>query len=378
MKLSSDIHSYIEAHEKESLDLLLNLAVIPAFSGREEERAAFCKKWLEEQGAQGVYIDEALNVVYPVGCEDGKDMVVFMAHSDVVFPDTNPLPLRVQDGKIFCPGIGDDSANAAALLTAAKYIAQKGLAPREKGVLLVINAGEEGLGNLKGCKAIMARYGARVREFWTFDSMNKGFAVNRAVGSVRYRVKVRTEGGHSYNAFGHKNAITHLAKLICALDSVPLPQGGKTTYNIGTISGGTSVNTIAQEAEMLYEFRSDDGRSLSYMQDFFEKTVKEFDLPDASVEVTLLGRRPCGIGVDAQAQGALEERAKSAYRAHYGTEVAFVPGSTDCNIPLSMGIPALCVGCCHGRGAHTREEYIELDSLAPGLRLCFELILHHF
>ncbi len=378
MKLNSDIYSYIEAHEKESLDLLLNLAVIPAFSGREEGRAAFCKKWLEEQGAQGVYIDDALNVVYPVGCEDGKDLVVFMAHSDVVFPDTEPLPLQIGDGKIFCPGIGDDSANAAALLTTAKYIAQKGLTPRERGVLLVINAGEEGLGNLKGCKAIMARYGARVKEFWTFDSMNKHFAVNRAVGSMRYRVKVKTAGGHSYNAFGNKNAITHLAKLICALDGVTLPQGGKTTYNVGIVSGGTSVNTIAEDAEMLYEFRSDNGQSLSYMQAFFEKTVQAFDLPDASVEVCLLGQRPCGVKVDAQAQNALEERAKNAYLSHYGAEICLVSGSTDCNIPLSMGIPALCVGCCHGKGAHTREEYIEVDSLAPGLRLCFELILYHF
>lgn len=376
--LSSEILSYIERHQEEALDLLLRLAVIPAPSGKEEQRARFCKDYLENAGAKGVYIDEALNVVYPVDCEEGRPIALFMAHSDLVFPDEALLPLREEDGKIFCPGIGDNDANAAALLTAARYVAQKELTPQGCGVLFVINACEEGLGNLKGCKAVMERYGKQIFEVVSFDSMNKHYGVNHAVGSLRYRVSVQTEGGHSFNAFGKKNAIVCLSELICALDGVSLPKGGKTTYNVGKICGGTSVNTIAPFAEMLYEVRSDRREHLEYMRRFFEETVLKHQSPDAQIMVTPLGARPCGIKVPKDRQEALEGRAREGYFSYYGTAVSFVPGSTDCNIPLSLGIPALCVGCCHGKGAHTREEYIEKDSLLPGLKLCFHMVLSCF
>ena len=378
MTLCPELLSHIEALEQEAHALLLRLAVIPAPSGKEEQRARFCKDYLEKAGAEGVYIDEALNVIYPIGCEGEGPISVFLAHTDLVFPDETPLPLKEEEGKIFCPGIGDNDANLAALLTVGAYVAKNGLLPKEGGVLLVANASEEGLGNLKGCKAVMARYGHRIKEMVSFDSMNEGFGVNRAVGSKRFRVLVKTEGGHSFNAFGKRNAIAHLANLICALEKVPLPAGGKTTYNFGEISGGTSVNTIAQSAEMLYEIRSDNGESLAFMHEFFEKTVAAHQASDAVITVTSVGERPCGRTVDPVLQSALEERARVGYRHFYGTEVSFVPGSTDCNIPLSCGVPSLCVGCCHGKGAHTREEYVEKRSLLPGLKLCFHMVLADF
>jgi len=300
-----------------------------------------------------------------------------MAHSDVVFPDTDPLPLKVENGRIYCPGVGDDTANAVALLTVAKYIAQNKLAPADGGVLLVINSGEEGLGNLKGCRAIMETYGARVREFVTFDGYAEGVA-HRAVGSMRYRVEIDTEGGHSYGKFGNRNAIAYLASLIDTLYTVKVPPKGKTTYNVGTISGGTSVNTIAQHAEMLYEFRSDEYENLEIMERHFRAAVDFYCTKGIAVTVTLLGERPCGIGIDEEAHGTLMNRAAEAVARHYGLEVKFRAGSTDCNIPLSMGIPAVCVGCVRGGGAHTREEYVEVDSLLPGIKVAFEMILSHF
>ena len=129
MKLSSEILEYINLHQEKAFQLLLELAQIPAPSNHEEKRAEFCRSWLEAQGAEGVYIDEALNVVYPIGCTADNPVMVFMAHSDVVFPDTEPLPLTVADGKIHCPGVGDDTANVVALLMAAKYIAEQRLPP---------------------------------------------------------------------------------------------------------------------------------------------------------------------------------------------------------------------------------------------------------
>ena len=269
MQLTQNILDYIKEHEQEAVELLIELAQIPAPSHHEEKRAAFCKKWLEQQGAEGVYIDDALNVVYPVGCEDGKKIAVFMAHSDVVFPDMDKLPLRVENGRIHCPGVCDDTANVVAMLMAAKYIAEQKLRPCDFGVLLVVNSCEEGLGNLKGCRKIMEDYGDRIAEFVTFDDKN-GKGVHKAVGSKRYRVEVDTEGGHSYSNFGNRNAIACLARLIEALYSIQVPAIGKTTYNVGTISGGTTVNTIAQHAEMLYEFRSDEREAMQYMEQQFE------------------------------------------------------------------------------------------------------------
>ena len=130
MNLDHTILQYIKDHEQEALELLLELAVIPAPSHHEELRAEFCKQWLEAQGAEGAYIDEALNVVWPIGCTADNDLAVFMAHSDVVFPDTEALPLRVEGDRIHCPGVCDDTANVVAMLIAAKYIIEQKLCPR--------------------------------------------------------------------------------------------------------------------------------------------------------------------------------------------------------------------------------------------------------
>ncbi len=375
--MDEKILSYLEAHAQEALALLMTLARIPAPSNHEEQRAEFCKAWLGAKGAQGVYIDEALNVIYPVNDTGDNDLMVFMAHSDVVFPDTTPLPLRIADGRIYCPGVGDDTANAVALLTAAGYIAEHHLMPKDCGVLLVINSGEEGLGNLKGSKRIMADFGQRVREFVTFDG-NASAIVTKAVGSKRYRVTCRTQGGHSYGCFGRPNAIAYLASLIHRLYQMEVPALGKTTYNVGAISGGTSVNTIAQDAEMLFEFRSDEAEALDMMEDQFRAALEAVQTEGVEFSTELVGDRPCGIGVDEVRQRAMVERAANAVGTHFGLETITTSGSTDCNVPLSMGIPAICPGCVLGSGAHTREEYVEEWSLLPGLKVAFSLILHHF
>lgn len=377
MQLTQDIECYIDQHQEEAYQLLLELAQVPAPSNHEQKRAEFCRDWLLAQGAEGVYIDEVMNVVYPVGCTDSNPLMVFMAHSDVVFPDTEPLPLHVSEGKIFCPGVGDDTANVVAMLMAAKYIAQKKLVPDECGILLVVNSGEEGLGNLKGSRKIMECFGSRVREFITFDG-GAGSIVNKAVGSRRYRVEIDTEGGHSYGAFGNRNAIAYMASLIDTLYTIKVPAKGKTTYNVGTISGGTSVNTIAQHAQMLYEFRSDERESLEIMEKHFLSAIEFYQAKGIQVGVTLVGDRPCSADMDWVKEEMLMQRAAASVKKHFGYDAVFCAGSTDCNVPLSMGISAVEVGCMTGAGAHTREEYVETESLRPGLSVAFELILHHF
>ena len=376
MELTSKIESYIEAHQQEALDLLLELAQIPAPSNQEEQRAVFCKNWLIAQGAENVYVDEALNVIYSVGVGEENPLVCFVAHSDVVFPDTEKLPLTVADGKIFCPGIGDDTANVVALMMAAKYIAEQKLVPKDRGLLLVINSGEEGLGNLKGTRRLMQDFGHRVLEFIAFDAHDcQGVGI--AVGSRRYKIEIDTEGGHSFTAFGNRNAIAYLASLIDTLYTIKVPPKGKTTYNVGTISGGTSVNTIAQHAEMLYEFRSDEQESLEIMDRHLQAAVEFYRTKGIRVTVTPVGDRPCSGDVDAEKVQAMMDWANAASIRHYGKPHSFGRGSTDCNIPLSLGIPSICVGCYNGDRSHTREEWVAIDSLLPGLKFAFDLILHN-
>ena len=376
MILNENILNHIDASAQEALDLLMELGKIPCPSNHEEKRAEFCKQWIEKQGAKGVYIDEALNVVYPLGCTEDNPLVVFMAHTDVVFPDTEELPMSVSDGKLYCPGIGDDTLHLVALLMAAKYIAQNDMLPKDCGLLLIANSGEEGLGNLKGVRHIFEKFGHRVKEFITFDGPSTGICTT-AVGSKRYKIEIDTEGGHSYSRFGNRNAIAYLASLIDTLYTIKVPNRGKTTYNVGTISGGTSVNTIAQHAEMLYEFRSDNREDLAEMEAHLQAALAFYATKGIKVTTTLVGDRPCGIEVDTKKHDALIQRGIEATEKYFGFTPTRKSGSTDCNIPLSMGIPSIMVSCGAGEGAHTREEYIEIDSQVPGLKVAFELILHY-
>lgn len=381
MILTEEMILYIENHRQEAYNLLLELARIPAPSNHEERRAEFCLDWLKAQGARGVYVDRALNVVYPADVRQDGPVEVFMAHMDVVFPDETELPLRVEDGRICCPGAGDDTACLVCLLLAGKYIAEHVDTPgwREirggdaPGLLLVCNAGEEGLGNLKGVRNICRDYGDRMESFCTFDSTLSSI-VDRAVGSRRFRIRVRTRGGHSYNDFGNENAIAGLASLVVKLYGIRLPEGGKTTYNAGTISGGTSVNTIAQEAEMLYEFRSDRKENLEYMEQRFQEAVDQAKAEGLDVSVEVMGVRPCEGEVDRERKQALTDRAHRVVAEITGQEPEHSAGSTDCNIPLSMGIPSVCVGSFRGAGAHTREEYVEIDSLEEGYKVAFGMM----
>lgn len=377
MNHTSDISTWIEEHWQEHMHLLFSLAQIPAPSNHEEKRADFCKEWLEARGAEGVYIDEALNVIWPLNVREDDPLIVYAAHSDVVFPDTEALPLHVEDGKLFCPGIGDDTACAAALMTAARYIAEKGLLPKDCGLLIVIDSGEEGLGNLRGVRRVFEDHSGRIREFISFDGQECR-CVSRAVGSRRYRICVDTEGGHSYGDFGRQNAIACLAALIDRLYAQSVPPIGKTTYNVGTICGGTSVNTIAQHAEMLYEFRSDEAAALSLMQRQLDEAIGEYRSKGLSISVELVGERPCSANLDKAPMDEMIGRAHEATQRIYGRALSLESGSTDCNIPLSLGIPALCLGCYRGGGAHTREEFVEEDSLLPGLNFVFDMLLRHF
>lgn len=373
--LSEDMLRSVEQMQGEVIALIKTMCAIPAPSHHEEQRAEFVRRWFAARGMEAK-IDSAKNVLIPFGLEEHEDIVVFMAHTDTVFPDMEPMPLREADGRIYCPGVGDNTANLAAMMVMADYVSQ--YAPK-CGVLFVADACEEGLGNLKGCRAVMEAYGDRVKAFIALDGGYDEVCA-QAVGSARYRITAKTCGGHSFADFGNRNAIEVLAALTCAIyaqDVSDLPEG-KTTYNVGTISGGTSVNTIAQEAQMLYEYRSDNAACLEIMEQRLQAILKEHVPEDAQAEAELLGLRPCAKNVDPNAQQELNALCQSAIRRYTEMDAELRSGSTDCNIPLSLGIPAVCFGVYEGKGAHTREEWIDTASVLPGMKAAMSVILNWF
>ena len=351
----------------ELLDFLRAFAPIPAPSRKEDRRVAFLVDALPRLGIPGAFVDDAKNVVIPYGVRPDGDVVVLMAHTDVVFPDETPLPFSEDETVIRCPGIGDDTARLAQMLFALRHFVSHGLRPGI-GALFVANACEEGLGNLAGARAICDAFAGRIRAFVSVDNPS-GSAVNQAVGSHRHRVTVSTRGGHSWSNFGNRNAIAEAAGMIGDLyaQRPPAGEGHRTTYNVGLVSGGTSVNTIAQEASFLYEYRSTSREHLAEMKKAFAAIVDSRRSEEVSIGVELVGERPCGGDVDPARQKALEALADAANRAVFGAPLLFHAGSTDANIPLSRGIPALTVGSCVAHGAHTREEWLEKASLVPGL-----------
>lgn len=373
--MKQNVKEYVNANKDELFSLLRDLCLIPAPSHFEDRRAEFCKNWLEENGAKGVYIDQAKNVIFPLNCEGSASITVMAAHTDTVFPDTEPMPY-VEDGEILrCPGIGDDTANVAVLMLTAKYMIESGIRPAG-GILFVCNSCEEGLGNLKGCRQIFKDYEGRVKQFVSFDGYFCELS-DRCVGSHRYEVEVTTQGGHSWSKFGRKNAIAELAAMIGRIYAIEVPHVGesRTTYNVGTVEGGTSINTIAQSAKMFCEYRSDNETCLATMEEHFKRIFAEAENEEVHVSVNRVGERPCMGKVDLDAIAHMGDVIRGIVKETTGICPVPTAMSTDCNIPFSLGIPAIMIGVCEGGGAHTREEWIRKDTFPLGLEVGIKIAL---
>ena len=366
------ITRYAETCRAEQLDLLRTLGRIPAPTRQEDLRAAFCRDWFLANGFPDVRIDAAKNVICEIGPQGG-DLMVFAAHTDVVFPDTDPLPMREENGRLYAPGVGDDTANLVNLMLAARYLLR--CSPR-RGFLIVANACEEGLGNLDGTKALFAAYGDRIRTFFSFDGYMPR-CVDGAVGSHRWRITCRTRGGHSWSDFGQPNAIEILCGLVERLYRIVPPAEARTTFNVGRFEGGSTVNSIAQEASVLYEYRSVSQTCLEIMEKRFREAVDACRDRGGELTVELLGVRPGDGPVDPAAQAAFTERNAALIRDFWDGSVELGPASTDSNVPLSLGVPANTIGTVRGGLAHTREEWVDLASLTPGLKLALALMLQY-
>ena len=378
MTLSERARQFADSQYDELISLTETLCAIPAPSHHEERRAEFCLQWLLDHGCAGAYIDEAKNVIWPYRCDRKTEITCVAAHTDTVFPDTNPFKMEVRDGRAYCPAVGDDTMSVAQLMLIMAYAAEH--QPEcPNGLLFTLNACEEGLGNLDGMRRLFTDWEGRIGAFITLDGSYQSI-VAKAVGSVRYRVRIETEGGHSFGAFGNRNAIEKMARLIGLLYDIEIPKipGVKTTYNVGSISGGTSVNTIAQSCEILYEYRSDSREGLNAMKRKFSEAIEKVRPFCGNLTVEVLGERPCAANVNLGALKSLIDRAADVIEKHTGSRPPVKSGSTDCNWPLSLGVPAICFGGYLGGGAHTREEFVDLSTISIGFPIVTEFIMSFF
>ena len=212
-------------------------------------------------------------------------------------------------------------------------------------------------------KAVVDRFGADVTGYLVLEGMALGCVYHRGTGVKRYRITAKTAGGHSWSDYGKPSAIHELSRLVADLTSLELPKEPRTTMNVGKISGGTSINVIASEAWMELDLRSEGQVSLAELISKVEKKIGEASQADVAFEAEVIGARPAG---EISANHALIQLAQECIREQ-GLEPALTIGSTDANIPLSKGYPALVLGITTGGGAHTTNEFINTSLFEKGL-----------
>lgn len=384
--MKRDYTEFAARLRKDYLKLLRMLIAIPSPSFQEKRIAEVIRDFLNQEAEKNnyhkvhIYMDSIWNVYCELGEYFQKDTKcnLFCAHIDTVFPDNGtPVSIREENGRLYGMGAKDNCANICALMFCAKYMFEQHIEP-EKPLLLVFDVCEEGLGNLKGCKRIFENYSG-IQQMIAFD-LDYRTVFHKSVGSVRYEVRVKTEGGHAFHDFGKKNAIQIMSDIIQKFYKMDISgMEGVSSYNVGTIEGGTSINSIAQECRALFEWRSDSAKTLGQLADFFEDIVKEEgkNNKEVMIETKQLGFRP-SMGVFTEEKKKLQEMlAKQlicVIEAVTGETPVLASASTDCNIPLSMGIPAVCTGTCIGCKEHTEQEYVEMSSLEQGLLLALELV----
>ena len=351
-EIEDEYRKFCRNNKELALQTLRELTLTPTETGKEDQRIAYCMEWMKQQGMESVHTDELGNVIWEYRPEQ-KKKVLYTAHLDTVFSLEEPLEIK-EDGMIWrCPGITDDTVNVVMLLMAAKYVHET--EPELPcGLIFAADLGEEGLGNLCGVRALVDHYEENLCGMAAFDLYrDKMYPI--CIGSVRYRISAKTKGGHSFLNFGRKNAIAELAGLIGELYRFQTDAASHTTYNVGKIEGGTSVNTIAQDASMLFEFRSEDYRSLEACETYLEQTIAARQSEEVQYSCELVGKRPCARETDPVQMARMTRCAQKTLKAADGEEPVCSEASTDCNITLSRHIPAICVGFCRGGGAYQRR-----------------------
>jgi acetylornithine deacetylase/succinyl-diaminopimelate desuccinylase-like protein len=362
------------------LDRAVAIQQIPAPPFAETERAAFVHSQFQVEGLLDVSIDSLGNVFGRLQGSGSTRPLVISAHLDSVFPHDTDLRVAREAERIYGPGIGDNALGVAGLFGLLWCLREVGLesnAARTQArthlpgdIWLVANVGEEGLGDLRGMRRVVDRFADQPLAYLVLEGMALGQIYHRGLGVKRFRIRARTSGGHSWVDHGKPSAIHELAALINRLTALELPEKPRTSLNVGVISGGTGVNTIAAEAHLELDLRSEGSQALQRLARQVEDIVASANRPDVQVTREIIGQRPAG---KISASHPLVQVAKGCLEAH-GVAPNLTIGSTDANLPLSRGFPAVCLGLSTGFGAHTVNEYVNTPPLAQGLAALAEVV----
>jgi tripeptide aminopeptidase len=353
----------IKADDANSFAEQKRITEIPAPPYKEKVRAEYYLKRFQELGFKDAAIDTEGNVIaLRRGSGGGRPKLVVSAHLDTVFPEGTDVAVKEKDGVTLAPGIGDDSRGLAALLSLIKSINANELAT-VGDVMFVGTVGEEELGNLRGVKALFRDH-ADIDGFISIDGLGITRIVNQATGSHRYEMIFKGPGGHSFQEFGLPSAIHAMGRAIAKISDLQTPPEPKTTFTVGTVSGGTSVNAIASEAKMAVDMRSNSTEELLKLEDRLLDLVKQAVVEEnarwktdkLTVEIKLIGDRPAGIvEMDSPIVQATQRTVSTITRA---PRVTFAGSSTDSNLAMSLGIPAVTIGGGgEGGNWHSRNEW---------------------
>jgi tripeptide aminopeptidase len=359
----------LEAEHDRTVEDIVTLTEIEAPSFHEAVRAEAWLDMARRHGLSDLEIDAVGNVTgIRRGIGNGP-LICVAAHLDTVFPAGTDVKVRREGTKLFAPGIGDDTRSLAVLLAWMRAMDAAGIETRAD-ILFVADVGEEGTGDLRGMRHLFqrGRYKDRISAFMTVDSPNMERIVTGAVGSKRYRVIFKGPGGHSYGAFGLVNPMFAMADAISRLGRVVVPSSPKTTYSASVTGGGTSINSIPNAVWTEFDLRSEGVRELKELEDRFmaivdaamaaENAIRSTRNGPIAVEIVPIGDRPAGHTSESH---ELVRFAKAALEAK-GFEAMFDASSTDANIPMSMGIPAIMIGSGGTGGrAHSLEEWIDVN-----------------
>lgn len=350
-------------------ELCITIQQIPAPTGEEGARAAWVEEQMRRLGLADVQQDALCNVYGRLPGKENGPALLISAHTDTVFAASTDLRVTkdAASGRLYGPGIGDNSAGVAALLALAEVMQTLPTPP--SSIWFVANSGEEGLGDLRGMRAAVDRLGQQIGACIVIEGMGLGRIVHRALGSRRFRIHVSAPGGHSWSDFGAASALHVLAQVAADLSRLHPPQTPRTSFNIGRMEGGTSVNTIAQQAWLELDLRSEGTNALQEIVAQALAIVSRYQTPKwerrgVVIKVMTIGDRPPG---DIPADHVLVRAAQSALTAAgWSGKPDLRISSTDANIPLSRGIPAVCIGVTEGGNAHRLEEWIQTAPLPKG------------
>lgn len=374
---------FIESVDEETVQNQITITEIPAPPFMEEVRAASFAEMMRDYGLSEVDIDEEGNVVGKRPGTEGERTIVISAHLDTVFPEGTDVKVEVRNDTLFAPGITDDTRGLATLLTIINTLESLDI-ETEDNIWFVGTVGEEGIGDLRGVKHLFETEGDNIDAFISIDGSRDSRIVNKALGSHRYRVTFEGPGGHSWGAFGTANPAHALGRAITYFEdnaSQFVVTGPKTSYNIGRIGGGTSVNSIPYANWMEIDMRSEDQESLKQidgiMQDAVQKALLEAnDIktsgPYLTVDIEMIGNRPSG---EISPDEPFIQRAM-AVSNYFDKEPILSRSSTDSNVSISMGIPSMTIGGGGSSdGSHSLDEWWYNEDGYQGVQRAFMILV---